>query len=258
MPEIVPMGYPFQYVLVNGMPYLMQLPYNYQQPYGFHPHHQGAYAHAHQMAQTVPLPPQQPDREAIALRNQRRAAALWLIMKLVFLVYIFSQKASIERVILLHVVALVIFLYQTGRLRFVRRRRYVQGYANVQGQGVPQQAQQAQQAPLQPQHNAAPQQAPNDAAPASGASSSSTAASQQPNNSNPNDRAAGASTPAATTGAAAHANVNDEPNNAAAENPPPMRQTILRDIERALLMFFTSLVPVNPPEAVAQDEVVGG
>jgi hypothetical protein len=54
--------------------------------------------------------PQQNAQE-IAARDQRRAASLWLLMKLAFGVYLFGQNGSIERLVLLHIVALVIFLY---------------------------------------------------------------------------------------------------------------------------------------------------
>ncbi|KAF9104756.1 hypothetical protein BGX27_009952 [Mortierella sp. AM989] len=59
--------------------------------------------------------------QEIAAREQRRAASLWLLMKLAFGVYLFSQNGSIERILLLHIAALIIFLQQTGRLRIVRR-----------------------------------------------------------------------------------------------------------------------------------------
>lgn len=45
-----------------------------------------------------------------APRDQRRAAALWLFLKLAFGVYVFSQNGSIERIVLLHVAAFIIFL----------------------------------------------------------------------------------------------------------------------------------------------------
>ncbi|KAF9134052.1 hypothetical protein BGW39_008271 [Mortierella sp. 14UC] len=64
--------------------------------------------------------PQQNAQE-IAARDQRRAASLWLLMKLAFGIYLFGQNGSIERIVLLHIAALVIFLHQTGRLRIVRR-----------------------------------------------------------------------------------------------------------------------------------------
>lgn len=54
--------------------------------------------------------PQQNAQE-IAARDQRRAASLWLLMKLAFGIYLFGQNGSIERLVLLHIAALVIFLY---------------------------------------------------------------------------------------------------------------------------------------------------
>lgn len=51
-----------------------------------------------------------PNAQEIAARDQRRAASLWLLMKLAFGVYLFSQNGSIERIVLLHIAALVIFL----------------------------------------------------------------------------------------------------------------------------------------------------
>lgn len=45
-----------------------------------------------------------------AARGQRRAASLWLLLKLAFGVYLFSQNGSIERIVLLHIAALIIFL----------------------------------------------------------------------------------------------------------------------------------------------------
>ncbi|CAG8491884.1 31579_t:CDS:2, partial [Racocetra persica] len=108
-----PIGLPLQYyyVMINGMPYIAPIhyPYRYMYPYPYVPTPQtGAQAQQPLVAQ-IPEPQQD-----VAARNQRRAATLWLIVKLGFLVYIFSQNASTERMILLH---------QTGRLRIVRRRR---------------------------------------------------------------------------------------------------------------------------------------
>ncbi|KAK3842321.1 MAG: hypothetical protein J3R72DRAFT_421365 [Linnemannia gamsii] len=130
----------YQYVLVNGMPYLA--PSYYLPLLHVQQHAVGGYA-----ATTLPsgtgfnspvigLQQQnqpQPQREAgegvvpegnaqdHAARGQRRAASLWLLLKLAFGVYLFSQNGSIERIVLLHIAALIIFLHQTGRLRIVRR-----------------------------------------------------------------------------------------------------------------------------------------
>jgi len=46
----------------------------------------------------------------LAVRDQRRAASLWLFLKLAFGVYLFSQNGSIERIVLLNIAALIIFL----------------------------------------------------------------------------------------------------------------------------------------------------
>jgi hypothetical protein len=49
-------------------------------------------------------------QDQAAARGQRRAASLWLLLKLAFGVYLFSHNGSIERIVLLYVAALVIFL----------------------------------------------------------------------------------------------------------------------------------------------------
>ena len=54
--------------------------------------------------------PQVHEQQDVGARNQRRLASLWIILKLSFLVYIFSHNASIERIILLCLLAMVIFL----------------------------------------------------------------------------------------------------------------------------------------------------
>lgn len=56
----------------------------------------------------IEMPPL--NAQEIAARDQRRAASLWLIMKLAFAVYLFSQNGSFERIVLLHIAALIIFL----------------------------------------------------------------------------------------------------------------------------------------------------
>ncbi|KAI8877803.1 hypothetical protein K501DRAFT_326361 [Backusella circina FSU 941] len=54
--------------------------------------------------------------------NAQRAASIWLALKLYFVVFILCQGASLERILLFHAIALVMFMYQTGRLRVVVRR----------------------------------------------------------------------------------------------------------------------------------------
>ncbi|PKK69581.1 hypothetical protein RhiirC2_748138 [Rhizophagus irregularis] len=115
-----PIGY--YYVMINGLPYLM--PVQYPFPYTY-PYIQTQPQMGGQIQQQPLVAPVEEQHHDNAARNQRRAATLWLVVKLGFLVYIFSQNASAERMILLYISALVIFLYQTGRLRIVRRRRRV-------------------------------------------------------------------------------------------------------------------------------------
>ncbi|CAG8446547.1 11148_t:CDS:2 [Ambispora gerdemannii] len=129
--QMIPFAYPTHYyVMINGLPYMMPAGPYIQQPYYYHPHNlnynNALYQPQFPQPQPVfPAQQQPPDpNNDIGARNRRRAATFWLLLKLGFLVYIFSQHASIERVILLHIFALVIFLYQTGRLRIVRRRRH--------------------------------------------------------------------------------------------------------------------------------------
>ncbi|KAF9416179.1 hypothetical protein BGZ94_010292, partial [Podila epigama] len=155
---------PYQYAIINGMPYLVPATtmalLNYQQMWILQPqlhfspyrpfiaagqdntplyhipptyldpttaaaaasgtpgHTASAGAAPAAAAQAMPPPL---NAQEIAARDQRRAASLWLIMKLAFAVYLFSQNGSIERIVLLHIAALIIFLHQTGRLRIVRR-----------------------------------------------------------------------------------------------------------------------------------------
>ncbi|CAJ0837072.1 6988_t:CDS:2 [Entrophospora sp. SA101] len=122
------MGFPLQYyVMINGMPHLIQMPFPNPQPQLYPYPQQYQFINQQQMgiapAQQPLNAPQLHEQQDIGARNQRRLASLWLILKLSFLVYIFSNNASIERIILLCLLAMVIFLSQTGRLRVVRRRR---------------------------------------------------------------------------------------------------------------------------------------
>ena len=59
---------------------------------------------------------------AVALPNAQRAASIWLALKLVVVLFMVCQDASIERIFIFHFIAFVFFLYQTNRLRFVLRR----------------------------------------------------------------------------------------------------------------------------------------
>ncbi|KAF9286239.1 hypothetical protein BGZ68_003078 [Mortierella alpina] len=136
---------PMQYAIVNGMPYLIPAAYlpmlHFQQQmqhmqYAPLPVYGAVLMNADGTPSLQPIPTiftqQQirmaaagagtgtgpaaatgvaatPNAQEIAARDQRRAASLWLLMKLAFGVYLFSQNGSIERIVLLHIAALVIF-----------------------------------------------------------------------------------------------------------------------------------------------------
>ena len=106
-------------------------------------------AQGHQQQQQQPV-------RARGNNAQQRAASVWLALKLIFILFILCQDASIERIIFFHAIAFVFFLYQTGRLRFVIRQvRPEDLHRNIDGGGGdghhhhPQQA--APAAPQQPQ-----------------------------------------------------------------------------------------------------------
>jgi hypothetical protein len=88
------------------MPVQYPYPYPYTYPYQFI-QTQPQIGQVQQQPIIAPVEEQHHDNAA---RNQRRVATLWLVVKLGFLVYIFSQNASAERMILLYISALVIFL----------------------------------------------------------------------------------------------------------------------------------------------------
>lgn len=99
---------------------------------------------------TVPLnmnrqPPPQPQQQqpphmngnprVIARpRAMARNASIWLALKLIFVLLVTCQGASIERVIIFHIMAIIFFMYQTGRFRLVIRRVTL---AELQGQLPP-------------------------------------------------------------------------------------------------------------------------
>ncbi|CAG8544727.1 12856_t:CDS:2 [Dentiscutata heterogama] len=211
-----PIGLPLQYyyVMINGMPYIAPIhyPYRYTYPYPYFPTPQiGVQAQQPLVAQ-VPEPQQD-----AAARNQRRAATLWLIVKLGFLVYIFSQNASTERMILLH---------QTGRLRIVRRRRQ-RIIAPIPNDIL---AQQLPQMPVQQNPGGLPIPQPdlnNRNTPSSSSSTAHLPPSPTPTN-DPNNNVANSSTSSSIT---------------------------LQDVEHALWTFVASLIPTNAPDVGQQDDV---
>lgn len=78
-----------------------------------------------QQPQQTPLP------AAVRARNDaQRAASIWLAMKLVVILFILCQGASIQRVVFFHIIAFFVFLHQTGRLRVVVRRVRIEDLNN--------------------------------------------------------------------------------------------------------------------------------
>ncbi|GBC05327.1 hypothetical protein RclHR1_06180012 [Rhizophagus clarus] len=256
-----PIGY--YYVMINGLPYLMpvQYPFPYTYPYQFM---QTLPQIGGQVQQQQPLvAPVEEQNHDNAARNQRRAATLWLVVKLGFLVYVFSQNASAERMILLYISALVIFLYQTGRLRIVRRRRrvlvpfqnefFVQQMPQipvVHNQAGNQPRPDGSQTTLNQNNNNTSSSSSSSSA--SSSSSPSTSSSSSSSSNNPTDNN---NTPPSST-AEQQNNMNDNANGANEIIVPQQengRSITLQDIEHALWTFVASLIPTN----VAQQEEVG-
>ncbi|KAG0299775.1 hypothetical protein BGZ98_009771 [Dissophora globulifera] len=292
-----------QYVIVNGMPYLvpavylpiLQHQHYLQQAQLFSPYmYYGApvstnldgttffYPHPHAMmgdqAQAAPRAgpgaaagAADPNAQDIVARDQRRAASLWLLMKLAFGVYVFSQNGSIERIVLLHIAALVIFLHQTGRLRIVRR------IGNPPGDAPQEQVVNAgqQTQAVNGQARAATTTSTSTATPTTssdgthvnnnnpmndqqGQSSSSTSvhgsngltAAGSSSHSQPvqNPAAASAGTSAASLDGSNAPGAQTQQAHDTTQQQPQPRVSTWRSIEHALLTFVTSLVPAPPPE----------
>ncbi|ORX95022.1 hypothetical protein K493DRAFT_337531 [Basidiobolus meristosporus CBS 931.73] len=68
------------------------------------------------------LPEVQPRVTERTQRDRQLAQSMWLIFRLVFFAYLFGQGASFERMILISVACIVIFLCQCDGLRVVRAR----------------------------------------------------------------------------------------------------------------------------------------
>ncbi|KAI8393775.1 uncharacterized protein BYT42DRAFT_488343 [Radiomyces spectabilis] len=124
-PPLLPGGY--QLVALNGQYYLAPvLVPTEAPPLNQPPHTQSVYS----AQPNMPFPPSnapanaavpnvEPDRPIFAFRYVARATSIWLALKLIFVLFIICQGASLERILLFHAMAFVFFLYQTGRLRLV-------------------------------------------------------------------------------------------------------------------------------------------
>ncbi|CAO3569123.1 unnamed protein product [Mortierella alpina] len=206
-----------------------------------------------------------------APRDQRRAAALWLLLKLAFGVYVLSQNGSIERIVLLHVAAFIIFLHQTGRLRIVRRvvpqpQERPEDPAADAGHQAPASADSQNDGPS-PHAHATDGSISSSSAPSGSSKAAdsrqkmapmmSGCKSQRNEESMPNERKGLAGCPLS----ADHQDlaqptadeydlqehVQDEERARTEEEQPPRLSSWCR-VEHALLMFVTSLVPAPPPE----------
>ncbi|RIA82907.1 hypothetical protein C1645_787459 [Glomus cerebriforme] len=259
-----PMGY--YYVMINGLPYLMpvQYPFPYTYPYQFIQTQPQIGGQVQQQPFVAPVEEQLHDNAA---RNQRRATTLWLVVKLGFLVYIFSQNASAERMILLYISALVIFLYQTGRLRIVRRRRRVlvpvpnEFFVQQMPQVPPIHNQAGNQPrpdgnqPILNQNNNNSPHTPTSSSSSSSSSSSNTSSSSS--NSSNNNSTSNNNTPSSSSTAEQQNNNNvNGANDIVVPQQENGRTVTLQDIEHALWTFVASLIPTNAPD-VAQQEDVG-
>ncbi|KAI9089405.1 hypothetical protein DFS34DRAFT_598082 [Phlyctochytrium arcticum] len=157
---LMALPFPYQVVLINGMPYAMH-PAVYPPPtlstpfpspatafpfveHGFgHPAPHFTTPAAEPNPQPAPAPPAPAPAQAAGapilnagfggaaanpedeFGDQARNAPqnpFWLLLKLSFMVYMFSHNSSLTRIILMNAVAMVIFLVQTGRLRVIRRQ----------------------------------------------------------------------------------------------------------------------------------------
>ncbi|KAK9718571.1 hypothetical protein K7432_005421, partial [Basidiobolus ranarum] len=113
----------YQYVLINGLPYLMQMANpvtpNIGNPMSFTSGAAPPVAAPEPLMAQVPPNIIPPEVNGIQ-RNRQLAQSMWLVFRLVFFAYLFGQGASFERMVLISLVCMVVYLYQTGRLRVVR------------------------------------------------------------------------------------------------------------------------------------------
>ncbi|KAG9287451.1 hypothetical protein G9A89_023823 [Geosiphon pyriformis] len=260
----IPWRYPLYYcVMINGLPYMMpvqyiQYPFSYQPPLqnnvNLNPPQQVV------QAQPVFVPPQPDQNNDAGGRNRRRAATFWLVLKLGFLVYLFSQNASVERIILLHIFALVVFLYQTGRLRIVRRRRHRAAAAHAFNNNVfaPPQIPPA----IPHDQGVAPSIGQQNAASGSSHSpSSSSQLNQASSSSQNNERASEENVSRNHDNSTSIPSLHNDPtagtSNEAPANPAIDQPLTWRDIEHGLWTFVASLIPTNAPDVGQQEENLG-
>ncbi|ORY97632.1 hypothetical protein BCR43DRAFT_490090 [Syncephalastrum racemosum] len=226
-PAPLPGGY--QLVAINGQYYLAPVLVPSDTPILTQRHHQ---QHQQQQQQRYePQQPQQPQRaqagrplaNPVRIQPMRNATSIWLALKLIFVLFIVCQDASIERILISHVVAVVFFLYQTGRLRFAIHRVHV----NDQPQPPQPPQQPAQQRPAQPgqpdrprepHHQPEQQQQPP-------------SVTTPPSSSTP--------APAPAAGSPQEQQGQEQP----APAPAPRPATLIETVRRGTYTFFASLWP---------------
>ncbi|KAG0297066.1 hypothetical protein BGZ96_007767 [Linnemannia gamsii] len=275
IPVIVPMAsQAMQYVLVNGMPYLVPAVYlpmlhyqQMQQTYGhvqilpdgtpFLPslhniNHNNINPIADQARAGATVAADTPHQNAqeIAARDQRRAASLWLLMKLAFGIYLFGQNGSIERLVLLHIAALVIFLHQTGRLRIVRRIVQTPPADNVaQGAANPVPGAAAVPQPTQSTTSTSTTTTTSTSTSTTTTSSTDSSPSSASSSSNNNTQHATSISESSTTHQQPQAgDAQAQETVAGTTEAAQPRVSPWRSLEHALLTFVTSLVPAPQPE----------
>eukprot|EP01121_Diplochlamys_sp_Union-15-3_P013478 TRINITY_DN4186_c0_g1_i1.p1 TRINITY_DN4186_c0_g1~~TRINITY_DN4186_c0_g1_i1.p1 ORF type:complete len:379 (-),score=66.90 TRINITY_DN4186_c0_g1_i1:67-1134(-) len=97
---------------------------------------QRAFQQPHQPLNEQPPAPVQPNNNAQQVPNpQQQGLNFNLIVKLLLLVYLFSQGGSNWKIVIMSIVAFFIYLYQTGRLRILARV-YVAPPARANNDGV--------------------------------------------------------------------------------------------------------------------------
>ncbi|KAG0194065.1 hypothetical protein DFQ28_001557, partial [Apophysomyces sp. BC1034] len=133
---LLPGGY--QVVAINGQYFLAPVLVPAYNPPSFQSHPTSTSQDTHyqpQQQQHNPAPAAAPG--ANRPRNEaQRAASVWLAMKLVVILFIICQGASIHRIVFFHIAAFFFFLYQTGRLRVVVRHVRMEELNNLGNESV--------------------------------------------------------------------------------------------------------------------------
>ena len=162
--------------------------------------------------------------------EEGQAEPLKLLLKLAIFVYILGQEGGTQRVLVLTLAAVAIFLAQTGRLDFVQRRI---GMAAAHEAGRAAEAEAARQAAAFAEEEEEEEQQQQHVQPAQLPAAGDAAGAPEP--------AEGAAT----------AELPPPP----VPPAPPAPPSFLRDVENVVVTFFTSLLP-SFPGGGADDQAV--